>query len=194
MLKKIIRSSMSKRRLSYTSDEIRKKSTLIKDKLFTHFDFDKVKIVHTFISINKNNEINTTLINTDIGINYPHIDRISPIVDFKNKTLQHRYYNDDTVLYKNKYDIKEPIYSMLFTDLEDIDLTLVPLLAFDKVGNRVGYGGGYYDKFLKGLPCKKIGLSLEEPIDLIEDVNDHDVKLDYCITPNNIYTFFKSNI
>ena len=189
MLKKTIRTLMLKQRNNYTPNEVCKKSNLIREKLFSHFDFDKVKIVHTFISISKNNEVNTATINTELGLNYPHIVRISPIVDFKHKTLQHRYCTTDTKLYKNKYDIEEPKYSVLFTDLEAIDLTLVPLLAFDKLGNRVGYGGGYYDKFLKGLPCKKIGLSLEEPIDLIEDVNEYDVKLDYCITPNNIYTF-----
>ena len=136
-------------------------------------------------------EINTLEILDDIRGKYSHIKTIVPIVDFNQKTLYHKLYENDSDLHKNKYGISEPSNSPIFTHLETIDIILVPLLAFDKEGNRVGYGGGYYDKFLQGLPGKKIGLSLEEPIDLIKDINKHDVKLDYCITPSKIYNFQK---
>lgn len=67
----------------------------------------------------------------------------------------------------------------------------MPLLAYDKQGNRVGYGKGFYDKFLS--QCKpnvvKIGLSFFEPEDLIEDIFENDVKLDVCITTLEIYNF-----
>ena len=67
---------------------------------------------------------------------------------------------------------------------------LVPLLAFDLNGNRVGYGGGYYDRFLKDCNNSiKVGLSLEDPISPIKDINEYDIKLDYCITKDTIYTF-----
>ena len=68
----------------------------------------------------------------------------------------------------------------------------IPLLASDLNGNRVGYGGGYYDSFL--INCKKskkIGVSLEEPINKIIDIDEFDIKLDYCITPKSIYKFSK---
>ena len=70
-------------------------------------------------------------------------------------------------------------------------MVFVPLLAFDKKGHRVGYGKGFYDKFLS--ECKpdaiKIGLSFFEPEELITDVFESDVKLDYCVTPNSIHAF-----
>lgn len=70
-------------------------------------------------------------------------------------------------------------------------MVFVPLLAFDKNGDRVGYGKGFYDKFLK--ECKpeiiKIGLSFFEPEEKIDGIFEEDIKLDYCVTPNEIYTF-----
>ena len=74
---------------------------------------------------------------------------------------------------------------------EMIDVVFVPLLAYDKQGNRVGYGKGFYDKFLS--ECKpnvvKIGLSFFEPEELIEDVFENDVKLDFCVSSNTILSF-----
>jgi 5-formyltetrahydrofolate cyclo-ligase len=72
-----------------------------------------------------------------------------------------------------------------------IDVAFVQLMAFDKKGHRVGYGKGFYDKFLA--KCKpeiiKIGLSFFEPEELISDVLESDVMLDYCVTPSGVYEF-----
>jgi 5-formyltetrahydrofolate cyclo-ligase len=70
-------------------------------------------------------------------------------------------------------------------------VVFVPLLAFDSFGNRVGYGKGFYDKFLSECHAEtiKIGLSFFEPEELIADVFDNDVKLDYCVTSEHVYTF-----
>ena len=64
---------------------------------------------------------------------------------------------------------------------------------FDKKGNRVGYGKGFYDKFFAQLSPKaiKIGLSFFDVEEEITDTNPLDIKLDYCLTPNNLYTFDK---
>jgi 5-formyltetrahydrofolate cyclo-ligase len=73
----------------------------------------------------------------------------------------------------------------------EIDLIVIPLLAFDSHGNRVGYGKGYYDRFLKD--CRpdalKIGICLDEPVQRIDDVESHDIPLDLCITPTGIHLF-----
>ena len=73
-----------------------------------------------------------------------------------------------------------------------LDVVFVPLLAFDNKGNRVGYGGGYYDRLLQ--KCKKetlkIGISFFEAEQYtIQDIASTDVTLDYCVTPNTIYSF-----
>ncbi len=70
-------------------------------------------------------------------------------------------------------------------------MVFVPLLAFDEKGHRVGYGKGFYDKFLS--ECKpevlKIGLSFFESETLISDVLTTDIQLDLCVTPSKIYNF-----
>lgn len=98
--------------------------------------------------------------------------------------------HDETVFQTNKYGIEEPIDGIDMFPTE-IDLVIVPLLSFDIYGNRVGYGKGYYDRFLRRCrkDCVKIGFSYFEPIDQVEDVNKFDVKLDFGITPNSIFAF-----
>ena len=74
---------------------------------------------------------------------------------------------------------------------EKIDLVLVPLLAFDKRGHRVGYGKGYYDRLLSQVrhDCRKIGLSLFQPVDVIDDIAASDIELDECVTPEGVVAF-----
>lgn len=73
----------------------------------------------------------------------------------------------------------------------DLDIILLPLLAFDLKGNRVGYGKGFYDRYLLHCRpnCIKIGISLFDPVDLIEEVESHDIPLDIAICPAKMYDF-----
>jgi 5-formyltetrahydrofolate cyclo-ligase len=70
-------------------------------------------------------------------------------------------------------------------------MVIVPMLAFDRQGNRVGYGKGYYDSFLKQCrpDCIKVGVCYFEPIAQIDDAGDFDVPLNFCITPQQVYVF-----
>jgi 5-formyltetrahydrofolate cyclo-ligase len=112
--------------------------------------------------------------------------KINP-VDF---SMQHILQEEDTYFELNHYGIPEPVNGKTIDPLE-LDLVIVPLLGFDEQGNRVGYGKGYYDRFLS--KCKedviKVGLSFLSPIDCIEDVDFFDKKLDFCITPECVYAF-----
>lgn len=178
---------MLESRKKYTSTEIEICSKRIMIKLFTYFNFDDVEIVHMFLPIEEKNEVDTFMIIDTLKINYPDIQIILPVIN--NNQLDHKYYYSNTKLSKNRYGILEPpVHQKNFTSLDMIDIILIPLLAFDTEGHRVGYGGGYYDKFLaKCNKSIKIGLSLDKPIDKIVDVNKYDIKLDYCITPNKVY-------
>ena len=189
MYKNNIRIKMLHKRYEYTSNNIQKKSLLINEILFKNFDFNKINIIHTFLPILQKNEINTKIIISTILQNYKHCKILIPKINFKNKTLDHYYYKDNKHLLQNKYGIDEPYNCEKYKKKHNINIILVPLLAFDKNGHRVGYGGGYYDKFMIHYPKSiKIGLSLEEPIQIL-DINNHDIKLNFCITPKKLYKF-----
>ena len=98
--------------------------------------------------------------------------------------------DDDVILGLNKYGIPEPKNGKKIKN-NLIDVVFVPLLSYDKKGNRVGYGKGFYDRFLSNLSIKtiKIGLSLYEPENYIEGIDENDIKIDYCVTPNKIFSF-----
>lgn len=98
--------------------------------------------------------------------------------------------DDETIFQPNKYGIEEPVDGINMFPTE-IDLVIVPLLAFDKKGNRVGHGKGYYDRFLRQCrkDCIKIGFSYFGPVEVIDDLNKYDIRLDYCITPDCVYEF-----
>ena len=109
-----------------------------------------------------------------------------------NKNLIHVRINNKTNFIENSYKILEPDSSDEIASTE-LDVIFIPLLCFDMQGNRVGYGGGYYDRFLCNTKdsCVKIGLSFFEPVNLIEGINQFDVPLDLCVTPEGIYDFRK---
>ena len=113
-----------------------------------------------------------------------------PVINSETDLMSCVGVDDETIFEQNKYGIGEPVNGVAISP-ELIDLVIVPLLAFDKNGYRVGYGKGYYDRFLK--ECRddvmKIGFSFYEAEEGIEDVNAFDVPLDFCITPETIYEF-----
>ena len=106
------------------------------------------------------------------------------------KRLEHFLLTDNTSLKPNSWGIPEP-QNGLQVHPSKIEVVFVPLLAFDQAGNRVGYGGGYYDKFLAecGKDTRKIGLSLFDAVSEITDTDAHDIALDYCVTPEKVYSF-----
>lgn len=90
----------------------------------------------------------------------------------------------------SKWGIPEPVGGMIM-EPASFDVILVPLVAFDKNGHRVGYGKGFYDRYLALCrpDCLKIGISLFEAVELIEDVESYDIRLDLAICPSQVYDF-----
>lgn len=142
---------------------------------------------HIFLSISEKNEIDTTPILSIIQGKDKNI--IVPKMN-ENDTLSNYLLTDNTKLIKNKWNVPEPIDGIEISE-KKLDVVFVPLLAFDKTGHRVGYGKGFYDRFLSN--CKpdviKIGLSHFEAVEKISDVDDNDIALNYCVTPTKIYSF-----
>lgn len=167
-----------------------KKSLQISERLFEEFNLDDVRYLHLFLSIAEKGEIDTSFIINDLWSDFINIKTVVPRVDFEKDVLEHLEFSSESTLKVSSWGIPEPIGNN-FIDEKKLDIVLVPMLCFDERGFRVGHGKGFYDKFLSLCreDCLKIGLSLFDPIDEIEDVKDFDVKLDYCITPQKIWKF-----
>lgn len=143
---------------------------------------------HLFLPIVRHNEVNTEYI--------LHIlagkdkETIISKSDFTTREMDHFLLTDATKISVNDYGIPEPVDGILISP-EKIDVVFVPLLAYDKAGNRIGYGKGFYDRFLA--KCRpetvKIGISFFEPEDSCGEILDSDIRLDYCVTPSKIYKF-----
>ena len=152
--------------------------------------FEKTKaVLHTFLPIVRQNEVDTWSIIHRIWQHFPGVQVAVPVV---TNQLAHYLLTPETPLTENRWGVPEPQQNVrIAIDIEQIDLVLVPLLAFDKRGHRVGYGGGYYDQFLaKCRPdCLKIGVSPFEPVEHIADTVPTDVPLNACVTPIQVWRF-----
>ena len=146
-------------------------------------DLTKIEYIHIFLPIVKQKEINTFRI-----INFLHEQKKTVIIsksNFNDHTLKHFIFTDKTKLIENSYGIPEPMTGEEI-DVKKIDLVFVPLLISDKKNYRVGYGKGFYDRFLAS--CRKdvitIGLNFFPPIALISDTNKFDIPLNNIIYPS----------
>jgi len=141
---------------------------------------------HIYLPIKEKAEIDTTLILTllqgkDKQVILPRI---------KGSKLEHILLTDVTKLKINGLGIAEPEKGIKISP-EQIDVIFLPLLAWDKSGNRLGYGKGFYDNFLS--LCKtntiKVGLSFFDPVEKIIDTRSKDIQMDFCINPKAIKKF-----
>ncbi len=143
---------------------------------------------HVFLPIVAKNEVDTEFILHLLAGKDKEI--VVSKSDFESVKMAHFLLTDSTKFQKNPYGISEPVDG-LEVPVAKIDVVFVPLMAFDISGNRVGYGKGFYDAFLA--ECRpetvKIGLSFFEAETVIEGVFEGDIRLDYCVTPHQIYTF-----
>lgn len=146
---------------------------------------------HLFLSISEKREIDTEAILHILQGKDKNI--VLSKSDFENHHLHNYLLTDSTILKINKYGIPEPVDG-IEVPAHKIEVVFIPLLAFDEKGNRIGYGKGFYDRFLSSCSGKtlKIGLSFFEAEPEISEVSEHDIPLDYCVTPKKIYDFQKS--
>jgi 5-formyltetrahydrofolate cyclo-ligase len=190
MRKKDVRAHFIKVRNELFAEELDALSRDAADCFFNNIDLTNVKCIHIFLPIALKSELNTKYIIDRLWREYPEIDVSIPKSDLVHHTIESYYFTPQTVLEDNPWKIPEPVHADP-TPHERIDLVVVPLLAFDRRGYRVGYGKGFYDKFLA--TCRKdvlrIGLSCFPPIDHIEDVEPFDIPMDCCIVGKDLYTF-----
>lgn len=187
MNKKELRLKYKTLRQSLSEKDIEEMSLAIANKLI-HLPIWEKNYFHIFLPIVQQKEIDTEFILHLLA--GKDKETIVSKSNFATRKMMHFLLTDNTRIKKNEYNIPEPVDGIEVSS-NKIEVVFVPLLAFDQNGHRVGYGKGFYDQFLS--ECKddvlKIGLSFFEAEEEISDVFESDVKLDLCITPNEIYTF-----
>jgi 5-formyltetrahydrofolate cyclo-ligase len=143
---------------------------------------------HLFLSIEEKKEVNTDYILNILSGKDKNI--VVSKSDFKSGTMTHYLLTDNTLIKKNSYYIPEPVDGIEIPS-DKLEVVFVPLLAFDNHGNRVGYGKGFYDRFLSECTPETVtvGLSFFEADETITDIHESDVTLNYCVTPKTIYRF-----
>lgn len=156
---------------------------------FQQINFEGIQTVLSYWPMANKSEPNTHLFNGYLRHMIPQLQLAYPVVQNQEK-MQAILVDEDTLYQTNQWGITEPKNGVPI-ELGEIDLVLVPLLVFDEAGYRVGFGKGYYDRFLaeKEAHTALIGFSYFEPIPLISDTHEFDIPLHLGITPNRIYEF-----
>ena len=187
MFKKEIRLKYKELRSSLSENQMEELSLAIANEVLLLPIWEKTYF-HVFLLIQEQKEVNTEYILHLLSGKDKEIC-ISKS-DFETQKMTHYLLTDNTKIKKNNYNIPEPVDGIEVPS-NKMEVVFIPLLAYDKNGNRVGYGKGFYDKFLAecGPNTIKIGLSFFEPEELILDVTTSDVQLNYCVTPNKTIKF-----
>ena len=185
MLKSDLRLKFTALRNQLSEKEILNTSLRIANKILELPIWD-FSFYHLFLPILEKKEIDTS----NILAVLQGKDKNVVLPKMKGDSLEHYLLTDNTLIRKNSWNVPEPEGGISIDPLQ-IDVVFVPLLAFDEKGNRVGYGKGYYDRFLDQCTADviKVGVSLFEATSNITDVFENDIPLDYCVTPKTIYKF-----
>jgi 5-formyltetrahydrofolate cyclo-ligase len=190
MIKTELRKIYLARQKELAPFERARRSFAISEAFFTILEAEKVRVLHSFLPIERFNEINTHLILEKIWRDLPRIETVVPRVDLDTNEIENLKFTHETELALNNWQINEPTHNDII-EAAKIDLAIVPLLCFDERGFRVGYGKGFYDRLMAR--CRpdtlKIGLSYFPPVKEISDVGVYDIKLDLCLTPEDIWRF-----
>ncbi len=149
-----------------------------------------IQSVLSFYPIEEKNEVNTFLLTRYLQFQHPGLVIAYPKANLAQNSITAIAADESGLFAKSSWGIAEPVHGDAM-EPEFLDAALVPMVVGDSRGARVGYGKGFYDRFLQNCrpDCLKIGLCYFEPVARIEDTNEFDVPLNYCITPQTVYVF-----
>lgn len=185
--KEVLRKQYIQRRLALTLDQVEEYSLQIANRAL-ELDIWNHSNYHIFLPIEKQKEINTTyLLHILQGKDKNVVISRSNFADF---SMSNYLLTDQTKLTLNAYGIPEPDEHGISIEEKSIDVVFVPLVVADRFGNRIGYGKGFYDRFLK--KCRpdvlKVGLSFFAPLEVEIDSNSTDIEMDYIIYNEGVHT------
>jgi len=189
-----LRKTAFARRQALTASEVSQRSEQLRNQIFQHFPVAEWRWLHVFLSLTIKNEPDTWPIIHRIWAENLPTQLAAPVVQPDGISLKHYELTPNTPLLPNRWGIAEPVANPA-TEVASaqLDAVLVPLLACDAQGQRVGYGGGFYDRFLA--QCRPdavfIGLSIldEAPMADIRDVLPTDIPLHAYLTPGGVWNF-----
>lgn len=185
MTKSEYRTAYIKKRINLSNEEVDQRSMDIANLALSMPIWDK-EFYHIFLSITDKKEINTEYF---LNILNGKDKNICVPVMQKGYQLKHILLQDNSKIKIAGFGVPEPVGGIEIPE-KDIDVVFVPLMVYDKQGNRIGYGKGFYDRFLAQTKkdCLFIGISLFEAEEIIPH-EETDMQLDYCISPTRIYKF-----
>lgn len=181
-MKSSVRTEILALRNSLTTDEIKEKSASIKEKLFSMEVFRNSKVVFFYVSVGSEVQTHDTIKEV--------LDKkrvAVPITEKISKTISASELLNLNELEEGSFGILEPKKDFArIVDPKDLDLIIVPGIAFDAKGRRIGYGHGYFDNFLKDISAPKIALAYE--MQLVDEIpaSEKDVNVDFIVTEKRI--------
>lgn len=189
MIKKELRKTYLERRKALSDTERNRLDDLLLIQ-FQQIDIPFISSLFSYWPIERHKEPNTHLFTRFMEFRNPELQIAYPVIDANTETMKAIRVTAGTEFIQTGMDIYEPKEEVEI-DPSAIDMIFVPLLVADSQGYRIGYGKGYYDKYLA--KCRtdaiKIGFSYFEPVDEITDTHEFDVPLNPCITPQTVYVF-----
>ena len=192
--KAALRRAALARRQALPPAEVAERSQRLAEQLFAHFSVAQWRWLHVFLPLTRKNEPDTWPIIHRIWAEKLAVRLAAPVVQPDGITLKHYELMPATPLLASRWGIPEPLAGPAAEVVPaQLDAVLVPLLACDRQGQRVGYGGGFYDRFLA--ECRPgalfIGLTLldDAPVAALADMLPTDVPLHACLTPGGVWNF-----
>jgi 5-formyltetrahydrofolate cyclo-ligase len=189
MTKKQLRRDMLEKRKSL---DLRQQHALIASMVehFQQIGFIKLHKILSYNPIPGRIEVSAPVFEEAILEFFPDCLICYPAADFATGQM-HAFADDEYLIWEEAaFGLTQPKNGSKVPAAE-IDLILVPLLGFDKKGHRLGYGKGFYDRYLAS--CRedalKVGLSWFEPIEEMPEISGLDVPLSHCVTPHQLYVF-----
>ncbi|MEY3444439.1 MAG: hypothetical protein RLZZ519_2720 [Bacteroidota bacterium] len=191
-LKKTLRKQLLASRMEMPVEDVVAKSHAMFERWRNRFSLKKVGYFHIFQSIVSRKEVDTHEFIDFVWNRHPQVFMVVPVVDPINNVLKHAMVHEDLEMRPNRFGIPEPYMAVEFVHPVQMDMVIVPLLAFDDFGQRLGYGAGYYDRFLALTrpSCIKIGLCFDAGYQSTPlPAEAHDIPLDFVVTESNILRF-----
>lgn len=190
MLKQELRKIYKNKRTELSASERMKLDDLLLIQLQNLAFENNVEVLMSYWPLEHHCEMNTLLYTHYLKHAIPNLRVAFPVINISAKEMKAIRVHEKTNFVENVFALLEPEEGDEIAP-EEIDVIFVPLLAFDEEGFRVGYGKGFYDRFLKR--CREdvitIGFSYFDPVEPISDRNQFDIPLRFCITPHKIYAF-----